>query len=453
MADIEISPDEAADRPALIKEAIRRLGTFAEASLTPLLVYCVTTALVVAGTLFSGTYIRTLGLPHSLSAWDGGVYAEIAQEGYRVPGSGAPSTLAFFPAYPLAGRAVSPVLNVHPETALLIVSHAAFLLALVVLALYLAERPDAIGGRREVLRRDTRGLAWAEAHVTEGRRPREIAWTLLMIGLWPTTFFFRMAYSDSLFLLLIVLAMWLMQRNANTAAVALVTGAATAARPVGVALVPVFLLWLWQRAAAGRSRVGGEGDGNGFRMWNGLWLVPLSVWGLAAYVAYQQSVFGEGLAFLNAQSEWTQRPGAPLGRELAALATLEPIWSVYVPTSYAWWGNWDPQRNPLFSLQFANPIYFMIAAALVAAGAWKRWLTSREVLLSVLLLGIPYATHSYRAVMMGHGRYAAIVFPAFIVLGRLLAGAPRAVGPGVSMVCGFLLAAYAALFVAWRPLI
>ncbi len=54
----------------------------------------------------------------------------------------------------------------------------------------------------------------------------------------------------------------------------------------------------------------------------------------------------------------------------------------------------------------------------------KKWLTGPEIVLSFFLLAIPYVTRAYEMCMASHARFAAVVFPAYIVLGRLLGAAP-----------------------------
>jgi hypothetical protein len=78
-----------------------------------------------------------------------------------------------------------------------------------------------------------------------------------------------------------------------------------------------------------------------------------------------------------------------------ALITLEPIWSKYDPSYFAYWARHEPVISPLFSLAFADAIYFVSTAVLIAIGGCKRWLNSREVLLAVCLLAIPYLIHSF----------------------------------------------------------
>ena len=116
-----------------------------------------------------------------------------------------------------------------------------------------------------------------------------------------------------------------------------------------------------------------------------------------------------------------------IGEKLLALASWEPIWSVYLPGTGGYWRGFGDQSLPIFNLQFMNPIYFVGTAALVGIGAWKRWLTCYEILMSVPLLAIPYVTRAYDNAMLSHARFAAVVFPAYIVAGHLLAKLPREV--------------------------
>jgi hypothetical protein len=113
-----------------------------------------------------------------------------------------------------------------------------------------------------------------------------------------------------------------------------------------------------------------------------------------------------------------------------------------------YWRHFDGAASALFSLQFANPIYFVGAVALVAAGAWKKWLDSCEILLSVALLAIPYVSKGYEMGMVSQGRYAAVVFPVYIVMGQLLARLPATVAMVLLILSGVMMGIYAALFAA-----
>jgi hypothetical protein len=113
-----------------------------------------------------------------------------------------------------------------------------------------------------------------------------------------------------------------------------------------------------------------------------------------------------------------------------------------------------PRRSPgspLFNLHLANPLYWLFACGMVMYGALKRWLTANEVTLSAGLLLIPYVLRAQEMGMAGMGRFAAVVFPVYIVMGRLLAKMPPTVAAALLAICGFFLGAYAALFAAWYP--
>jgi hypothetical protein len=103
----------------------------------------------------------------------------------------------------------------------------------------------------------------------------------------------------------------------------------------------------------------------------------------------------------------------------------------------------------VFSLHLANPVYFLLAAALLAVGAWQRWLNGLELALGAGLLLIPYVTRSHEMCMGAMGRFAAVAVPVYLVLGQLLARLPAVVSALLASLSGFLMGVYAALFAAW----
>ena len=106
---------------------------------------------------------------------------------------------------------------------------------------------------------------------------------------------------------------------------------------------------------------------------------------------------------------------------------------------------------PLLSLQFMNPIFFVGTGVLLAFGTWKRWLTSYEILVSIPLLAIPYFTKGYDNAMLSHGRFAAVVFPAYIVAGQLLSRLPRRAAWSIIAASAALFAAYSFEWAAGKP--
>mgnify|MGYP001136616349 CR=1 FL=1 len=344
------------------------------------------------------------------SNWDGAWYTRIAQDGYTYDPSRM-SSVAFFPAYPLLGRALAWATSLPQELALAVLSQ---LLLWATLALLMAY---------------VRGRHPGEEHLP--------AYTAVALALFPLSFFFRAAYTESLFVFLAVLTLYGLERRWPVLVVAVVVGLATATRATGIALVPPLVLGVWRTYPS-----------TGTRIRTLAWAVPLSCWGLAGYVVYQGAAFGEPLAFAQTQKHWRFRPSSTLAENLGAVATLEPLWSVYDPVSPAYWGRHDKELSPAFSLQFANPLYLVGAVALIACGVWRRWLSPAEILLAVGLIGIPYLTRSYYTCMASQARFATAVFPIYIVLGRLLVRVPPPMGALCLAGSGFLLGVYSALFAA-----
>lgn len=352
-----------------------------------------------------------VGPEAAFANWDGKWYARIARDGYShaLPERNG---VAFFPAFPLAGRAVSLVTGLPPGPALVMASNL-FLWGAIALLLDYTRRRFPHG-------------------------PPDLAgYVALALALSPLSFFCRVAYTESMFLFLTVLAMYGFQRAWPLAVVALVIGVATATRATGIALIPVLVLYVWQVRPAWRSR-----------LVTLVWAVPASCWGLGAYAAYLGYEFGDPLAFSAAQEGWRFRPRVPLAENLAAVATLEPVRAAYDPTSPGYWGRFDPYLDPPFSLAWANPAYFGLALGALVIGAWRRWLTAAEVLLALGLVLIPYLTRGYYACMLAHGRYVAAAFPLYLVAGHVLARLGPTVAAAVLAISGCLMAAYAALFAA-----
>jgi len=194
-----------------------------------LLCYYLTGLIAVLGVLVGHHYLKPAPHPagprgdllDAFAYWDGRWYVAILQHGYTYQ-PGQPSNVAFFPAFPLLGRAAADITGLRPEVALLLVSHLCLAAACVVLAAY--------------------------AHRRYGSGHPAAPYALLAFGLFPTTFFFRMAYSESLFLLAALLALYGMERRWPPVVIAALIGLTTGTRAVGVALLSPLLLHLRRRA-------------------------------------------------------------------------------------------------------------------------------------------------------------------------------------------------------------
>lgn len=389
----------------------------------------------------------------ALDWMDGRSYAQIATNGYDYDPA-VRSGVAFYPVYPLLGRGVVKLTTLRPETALVLISNLSLLATMAMLFCYVRARfPEA---------------------------PRRLAdFSVLTVALAPTGCFFRLAYSESTFMFLVVVAMYAMLRRWPLWTIALIVGLAGATRPVGVALLAPFAVHLYKvdtrrrsadvnrevevmrgpmttrraieltiRANSGPSEISQSTWRSMLaRCHLGLYLI-LACWGLAGFLAYQAWEFGDPFATVKTQIHWHVREPVRSGEKVMALLLLEPLRSVYDPSSDAFWAERDAYGLPWFSLQFANPLYFLAAIALSAIGAWRKWLNLEEVLLAALMLLIPYVTRGYEMGMGSMGRFAAVVFPIWIVLARIITWMPGTVRAGLFAMCGVYLSLYIALYAA-----
>lgn len=359
----------------------------------------------------------------AVNSMDGRWYRQIATDGYRFDPA-ARSNVAFFPVFPLLARCATALTGVRPEAGLLIASNLSFLAAVVLLWMYARARFPA-----------------APDHLAD--------YTVLAAALFPTACFFRLAYSEATCLLLLLGVSYAMLRRWPFWWIAILAGLATAARPVGVAILAPFAIHLCRRAdcaeaTSQRARLA--------RLAKLALYLPLACWGLIAFLAYQYFALGEPFATFKAPNFWRIRAAVPLTEKLAALATLEPLRAVYDHASPAFWATRDSHELPWCSMQFANPIFFIAAIALVAIGAWRRWLSLEEASLVTLLILIPYATRSYEMGMASMGRFVIVAFPLYLVLAQILVRLPGPLRAVVLCFSSCMLATYSAMYAAGYPI-
>jgi len=199
-----------------------------------------------------------------LLARDGQYYLAIASEGYR-----SPKSWAFFPLYPLATRALGPLLGGAPRAGLAI----AFVASLACCAML-----------------HRMAAEWAG----EAAAARAVALFLA----FPTHFFFSAFYTEALFFALVALAMTSSARHRW--ALAAVGGAlAAATRSSGILLVPSLAIAAWRR---GEWRTIDR---------RAAWLALVPV-GTVAFFAAGYVATGHLAAPLAAQQAWARKTTFPL---------------------------------------------------------------------------------------------------------------------------------------------
>ena len=217
----------------------------------------------------------------SLTSWDGWYYLGIVRDGYQAdPVSGAYSNIAFPPLYPALVRLLSWPIPGSEGIVAILISNLAFIGALALL-----------------VRLGTPYL---------GRRRATMAAGLLII--YPFASVFAMAYTESLFLLLMVAAFLAAERG-HRAWAGVFLALTVLCRLQGIALIlPLLIIMLRQDGWRPRPS----------QAW--LMLGPLAG---AAFLAYIATVTGAATAFLDAQQAWGREGfgGAAPSGTIAAMFT------------------------------------------------------------------------------------------------------------------------------------
>ena len=327
-------------------------------------------------------------------------YLRLAGQGWSTDDASA----AFFPLYPLTVRAVAWVLPGDDLLAGLVVSNLAFLGAL--LALF-ASTAEAFGDR--VARR-----------------------AIVVAAIFPTSFFFLAPYSESLFLLLSILA-FREARHDRWGRVAVFGALAALTRSVGILLIPALMLEaIW----AGRTRGGGADDretsgGAGARRRRALGARLAGATAIAlgplCWFAWWGVIHGNWLAPLDAQRNW--------GRE------LQPPW---VSLGHAVEFAWKFQSYWLLDLVIVSIAIGGLALALPA-------LRPSEAVYGALSLLLPLVDPFADRPLLSVPRFAVVVFPALWGLSGVGFGR-KLPEPLVTSVLAAGWAISALLFVDWRHL-
>jgi hypothetical protein len=301
----------------------------------------------------------------TFAAWDSGWYFGIAQRGYYFDPDGQ-SSIPFFPLYPLLMRiAAWPFGGTDRSLWLagIVISYVSFFVALVLLH-RLTER---FVGTREAARR-----------------------TVLYVAVFPFSYFFSRVYTESLFLLVTVAAVYA-AFSSRWRLAGFFGALAALTRPNGLLIiVPLGILAL-QTGASWRERL---------RHVSPLIAVPSA---LGLYCCYVYSLTGDAFAWLDAQKHWGysigNRPWATLQQLLETLET-RGIYSYLVA-----------EREGIYASLHASVALTFIA---LTPSVFSRLGIALGSYVAVSLL-VPLSGNA----LEGLGRYAATMFPVFILLGTI----------------------------------
>ncbi len=289
------------------------------------------------------------GLATAMCQYDCFWYARLATDGYGSDSLFANyndiPNYAFFPLYPLLLRAATMLSGMSPYFSGVLLSSALFMGFIVLSAAYLKR---------------TRTLT------------DPVLWVLFAV-LFPFGFVFSATYSESLFAVLIVAALALLQQRRVLAA-SMVTALLFATRPTGIIMLPLIVidrgLHLWRgRHRTDRVALLGET------------LLPIAIapLGLSLYMLAQYIGLGDALAFNHVQVLWERTWVGPFAMVAQGLGS----------------GDWARLLSPK-GLQ--SEAYFASWAllGLAAAGVmiWRRRYSEAWLCAACILLPLSTGLHS-----------------------------------------------------------
>jgi hypothetical protein len=300
----------------------------------------------------SATYVtHKIDLNFALSNWDAGWYGNIATNGYSKE-LHAQSNVAFFPLFPILMAMFGAFIkNIYFAGAA--VSVLAFATAEVLLYKFISKKFT----------------------------PETALISIALIAFWPFSFFFAVPYTESLFLLLAVLA-YTCAQNRNWELAALAAAAASATRLAGLfvalAVILGYLRTSWPKP-------------------NWLRAVLFSIIGVSGLVLFMLFLYlhtGDALAFKHIQAYWPGRENGLMGFKNTYDQLRQPI------------------LTPFFALtliEVASLLLFLGLTVFVARTE-PEW-----ALYCLLTLITPLTTGSTTSI----NRYVLVLFPCYIVLARI----------------------------------
>jgi len=334
--------------------------------------------------------------------WDGAWYSSIAKEGYF--GTQWPSSANFFPFYPLLLR-LGTMTGVGAPLAGVLISLAASLLVL-----YFAH---------ELVR---------DYFDSEAARAATLA-----LAFFPTAFFLNAVYTESVFLAAALGSVWAARIRRDFVLAGLLGCVAALTRNVGVFLIlPLAHEWLQRRREAGLTGLAA------------LALVPA---GLLGYMFWLWRWSSHPLLFSTvARVTWGRAPANPghtLDRAWIA-ARSGAAWTIRPQRVFETTTSSDPTWHAVGTFDFVFLILFLALLVLVAA---RLPLGLFGYAAATVLL--PVVTPAFVLPLASVSRYVLAAFPAFFVLGTLLARSRILLGAwlAVSASLGVLLTLY---FTTWR---
>jgi Gpi18-like mannosyltransferase len=280
----------------------------------------------------------------SLAQWDGGNYIHIAKEGFTQT-----KYFAFAPVYPLSLRIISLAFK-HELVIGILLSSISFFLFLKILHKYLTQKYKNIVASN----------------------------TIISYLVFPTTFFCLIVYSESLFLLLILLSIIFLEKNKMLLSATL-AGVATLTRFIGVFFVFSQIYFIFKHKKFNFKNIS----------------LMFTLTPIGSYAFFFFFKYNEPFIFINVQNQWGR-----FGQD--------PITTVF---AYFWNIATSVDISPNTLLDFSITVLFLM---LLIKGIGK--IPGHLWIFSALVILIPASTGT----LIGMPRYVLPSIGTFIILGGIL---------------------------------
>lgn len=301
-----------------------------------------------------------------LARWDAGWYYSVARDGYRYDAAAGANNVHFYPLYPILIGQLSRLTGIPIFQVGIGVSLASLLGAL----LLLADSFSQWGGRSAVLP----GIA--------------------ALLLFPTSYYLASVYTESLFLLETVAALWAARRGWWGLA-GLAGAAAGLTRLNGCLILVPLIYFAWRETEKGRHSI----------TWRPALALGGSIFGALAYPLYLWRRFGDPLLYFRYQdSGWPHRP-TPIWSLARALAD-HVLWDIRHAT--------EEHDVRLFAKLLCLALFLVLTLWLFIEHRTGEGLYAAATILLLLNSGSLGAIE----------RYVLILFPCFFLLGEFLRRRP-----------------------------
>ena len=305
--------------------------------------------------------------------WDAEWFVVIATRGYKGyhgPDIDEERSAAFFPMYSILIKIVSFVV-VEPVVAAVLIAFAAQIAAFTVLHRLTEQEFDGGSASR----------------------------TLWYLVAFPTGFYLGLTYNASLYLLLVVSALYLMRRGTWWAA-GVVCALATATRSAALLLAVPFCYEYLRQHEFRLRRI----------RWDAGWIALVPV-GIVSFASYCWVIFGDPLKFMHAQALWDRERDWPW---IGIYQTVKILHTT--PNIFA-----NDVRN-LMDLGSVLVVITMLVLGFVGPWRYRRdqWFLPLFGMASILfVICFPSADVINRVPLLSAGRLVLEAFPAFMVAGRI----------------------------------